>query len=152
MAILRDLESEIELAFITYLGTSTDITGLAGTPKRWRDASSVATYPRVLVHCSPVGDAPEQPNGDLYVANVEIGVQTDTVRDKNQAVLLQLMGAARDKLKASGLVASLNAVAGNNVDFLERGITIGSGEHQVDDDEVTQMSLTLTCQCTRIIA
>lgn len=146
MAVVKDIENEVEIAFKTVITASDDI-GSGIKVRSWRDGSSARTLPAILVHCSPVGNHESTQAGALWVANVEIAVQTDSTKDKSQSVLKNYMGAVRDVLTVASLVSSLNSAC--NVTFLTRGINIESGTHTIDDDEVSQMSLTVTCQITK---
>jgi len=151
MAVVRNLETEVEDALIAVLGASTDITTRAAV-RKWRDGSNAESYPVTLVHCSPIGNDPATHRGGLYIANVEVGVQTDTPSDKTQSVLQAILGAVRDVLLASDLITSLNAVTGVDLTFLDRGIEIESGEYSIDEaDEINQTSLTLVCHVSRIV-
>ena len=53
MAVVRDIESEVESAFKTVLAISNDIGAVV--PRSWKDGGSARTFPAILVHCSPVG-------------------------------------------------------------------------------------------------
>jgi len=242
MAVIKDIETEVETAFITVLDTSSDIGAV--TPRAWKDGSSARTLPAILVHCSPVGlsdvmngtqtptsiasyvvsdagnttyngtyydsgetyagvpayfkttnsrwlykygtdkwalgdskggvlkeynnttattpelgtwlvddgiaPAPTVITGEtlyttqLYTATVELAVQTDSTKDKDQAVLKSYMGAIRDVLAYTDLHTQLTSAS--DITFIERGITYDAGAHTVDDDEINQISITLTCQ------
>jgi len=142
MAVVRDIESEVESAFKTVLAISNDIGAVV--PRSWKDGGSARTLPAILVHCSPVGNNEGTPNGTLWIANVELAVQTDSTKDKNQAVLKSYLGAIRDVLAQSNIETLLTAAS--DVTFAVRGLNQESGTHTIDDDSVNQISITVTSQ------
>jgi hypothetical protein len=146
MAVVRDIEQQVEDAFVGVLGAYADITGSA-TVRHWKDASVAKTYPVVAVHCSPVDNDPANPQPstsvNLYVAQVEIGALTYQHDDPEQEMARYLIGCVRDCLCAAGILASLDAVTG--VDTTFHGLTLAGGSHAVDMENVNQISLTATC-------
>lgn len=146
MAVVNDIETQVEDAFIGLLGAYSDITSVSSV-RRWKDASSDKAYPAVAVHCSPAGNDPATPTEDtgkrLYNPVVEIGIFTYQHDDKSLAVARSQIGAVRDCLKQGGVLASLEAVSGVDLSFY--GLEIGSGDHSVDDENVNQVSLSIVC-------
>jgi hypothetical protein len=147
MAVTRDIEQQVEDAFYGVLNAYSDITGSA-TVRHWKDASVNKTYPVVLVHCSPVDQHEGTPQCStstrLYVAHVELGVVTYSYTDTEQEMGRYLLGAIRDCLSQSGILAALDAVTGVDVTF--HGLLPAAGAHTVEDgDNTIQMSLTVAC-------
>jgi hypothetical protein len=147
MAVTRDIEQQVEDAFIGVLGAHTDIiTTYAASVRRWKDAANDKTYPVVAVHCSPVDQhqaTPEVSTGvRLYVAQVELGVLTYGWTDKSMTTARALLGAIRDCLSQSSLLAALDAVSGVDVTFA--AVLPAGGAHEVDIENVNQISMTVT--------
>jgi hypothetical protein len=146
MAVVRDIEQQIEDAFISVLGAYSDISATS-TVRRWKDAANNKTYPVIAVHCSPVDQnagTPEVATGTrLYQATVELAVLTYGWDDKSMTTARAQIGAIRDCLSQSGILGTLDAVSGVDVTF--QAILPAGGAHEVDAENVNQMSLTLTC-------
>jgi hypothetical protein len=138
---VKDIEKDVEDAFIATISAGSGVITRA-----WKDGGSGRTLPAILIHCSPVGNHDTTPAGALWVAIVEVGVVTDSTKDKSQSALKGYIGDVRDIITGAGFVTALNAVASTT--FLDRGIDIEPDTHTVDEDEQNQMSLTITCQIT----
>lgn len=144
MSVLNNLERRAETAWMAVLNANADIVASGATIRRWRTNAAPA-YPCILVHCTTIQCPEFLQNVPLAErAVMEIAAETLVREDGDRETLHTLVGAIRDTVSDTNIIAALSATT----NFTCTSVRIVDSFDSDEDPRIHHLSVQIEMGCT----